>query len=231
MTLGDLLVLYGTAGVASGVVVYRSARRGRRALWGSLLAVPLWPLWLPVVLQAERRRSTPATAPCAATKAAIWEAHQAVLGSPLEALLPREAALRMQEEVERAGERHRELVELLEQPAFSPEAASRRIDQLTHEGASPRALAPARLHLENIERLARLRRRDEQTLAELRELCGTLRTQLVLARFEGSTPHDASDIVSDVWARVEVLGSTLESAERFAFSPSHVTGQAHPPGG
>jgi hypothetical protein len=231
MTLGDLLVLYGTAGVASAVLVYRSSsNRGRGALGSALLAVPLWPLWLPVALKAEPRPAATAASPCATTRAAIWEAHEAVLGSPLEALLPREAALSMVQEVERAGERHRELVELLGQPAFSPEAATQRIDQLTREGASARALAPARLHLENIERLDRLRRRDEQTLAELRELCGTLRTQLVLARFAGSTPHDASDILSDVWARVEVLGSTLESAESFALHP-HVSEQAHPAGG
>lgn len=228
MTLGDLLVLYGSAGVASAVLVYRgSSTRERGGLVSALLAVPLWPLWLPVALKAEPQPMVTSPSPCAATRAAIWEAHDAVLGSPLEALLPREAALSMVQEVERAGERHRELVELLGQPAFSPEAATRRIEQLTSEGASARALAPARLHLENIERLDRLRRRDEQTLAELRELCGTLRTQLVLARFAGSTPHDASDILSDVWARVEVLGSTLESAESFALHP-HVSEQAHP---
>ena len=35
---------------------------------------------------------------------------------------------------------------------------------------------------------------------------------------------------NDVWARVEVLGSTLDSADSFALHP-HVSEQAHPAGG
>jgi hypothetical protein len=38
-----------------------------------------------------------------------------------------------------------------------------------------------------------------------------LRTQLVLAKFAGAAPSDASDIVAEVWARVEVLGTTLDA--------------------
>lgn len=231
MTLGDLLVLYGAAGVASAGVVYRATpERGRAALLGALLAVPLWPLWLPVALTAKRR---PPARPTAgdSTRAAIWEAHEAVLGSPLEPLLPRAAALRMRQVVERASERHRELVELLQQRSFSALAAESRIEQLTREGASARGLAPARLHLENVRRLENLRRRDEQTLSELGELATTLRTQLVLARYAGATPHDAGDIVSEVWACVEVLGTTLEPLETATSVSVHASDQAHPVSG
>lgn len=226
MTLGDLLVLYGAAGVASSGVAYRAApERGRAAVCSALLALPLWPLWLPVALTAKRR--PPARpSPSDTTRAAIWEAHEAVLGSPLEPLLPRAAALRLLQEVERASERHRELVSLLSQRSFSAEIAEQRILQLTREGASGRSLAPARLHLENVRRLQALRHRDEQTLAELGELCTTLRTQLVLARYAGSTPHDAGDIVGEVWARVEVLGTTLEPLPT-ASAPGHANDQAH----
>lgn len=213
MNLSDLLVLYGAAGLASSAIVYKKTpERGRPALVSAVLALPLWPLWLPVVLTAQSRPPAAAArpAPSDATRAAIWEAHEAVVGSPLEPLLPREAALRMLQEVERASERHRELVQLLGQRSFSARAAEARIEQLTRDGSSARTLAPARLHLENVRRLENLRSRDAQTLSELSELATTLRTQLVLARYAGSTPHDAGDIVSEVWARVEVLGSTLD---------------------
>jgi len=231
MTLSDLLVLYGAAGVASSAVAYKkSSERGRSALVSALLALPLWPLWLPVVLSAHARPIT-RPAPSDTTRAAIWEAHEAVVGSALEPLLPREAALRMLQEVERASERHRELVQLLAQRSFSAQAAEQRIEQLTRDGSSARSLAPARLHLENVRRLENLRSRDEQTLSELGELATTLRTQLVLARYAGSTPHDAGDIVSEVWARVEVLGSTLDPLPSIQPDPRHASDQAHPASG
>ena len=56
MNLADLGVLYGLAGALSGVIVYRSqSERGAHALGSAALSVPLWPLWLPVVLAARRR--------------------------------------------------------------------------------------------------------------------------------------------------------------------------------
>ena len=232
MTLGDLLVLYGAAGVASAGVVYRAAPGRDRSAWlSAALALPLWPLWLPVAITA-KRRPAPRSSTGDATRDAIWEAHEAVVGSPLEPLLPREAVLRMLQDVERASVRHEELVKLLGQPSFSARAAEQRVEQLTREGSSARTLAPARLHLENVRRLESLQRRDEQTLSELGELCTTLRTQLVLARYAGSTPDDAGDIVGEVWARVEVLGSTLDlETLPTAADPVHASDQAHPVSG
>ena len=221
MTLGDLLVLYGAAGVASAVIVYRAApERGRAAVLSAALSVPLWPLWLPVALTG-RRRPPERARQRDPTQAAIWEAHEAVLGSPLEPLLPREAALRMLQEVERAAERHRELALLLSQRDFSPQAAEERLAELVQSALPARSLAPARLHLENVRRLEELRRRDEHTLLELAELAGALRTQLVLARYAGSSPADAGDILSEVWARVEVLGTTLETPQTLAQDSRH----------
>ena len=228
MTLGDLVVLYGAAGLASASVVYRaSPERGVRALPSAALAVALWPLWLPVVLSS-RRRPPPRPPTGDATRAAIWEAHEAVLGSSLEPLLPRDAALRILRDIERASQRHQELVGLLGQPRFSLAAAEERLAKLSREGSSGRSLAPARLHLENVQRLDALRLRDEQTLAELAELATTLRAQLVLARYSGDAPTDAGDIVSEVWARVEVLGSTLEPPLGSPSYPAHAPDQAHP---
>jgi len=186
----------------------------------------LWPLWLPVALGARRHAAPDGPATNDATRAAIWEAHEAVVGSALEPLLPREAVLRMLEEVERASRRYRELCGLLGQAAFNPSAAEQRVEQLMRKGASGRSLGPARLHLENVRRLETLCRRDEQTLAELDELARTLRTQLVLARYSGGAPTGAGDIVSEVWARVEVLGSTLEPPLGSDFDPAHAPDQA-----
>ncbi len=164
----------------------RIGSRGRAATLSALLAIPLWPLWLPVALTA-KRRPTPRPGAGDAMRAAIWEAHEAVVGSALEPLLPHDAALRMLAEVECASKRHRELQSLLSQRNFSPQAAETRIEQLTSGGASAQRLVPARLHLENVRRLEGLRQRDEQTLLELGELATTLRTQLVLARYAGSS--------------------------------------------
>jgi hypothetical protein len=226
MTLGDLLVLYGAAGLVSAGVAYRAApERGKAALASAALTIPVWPLWLPVVLAS--KRSAPARADTHdATQAAIWEAHEAVLGSPLEPLLPREQALRMLAEVKRAGERHRELAALLAQRDFDARAAAERVAALERAGATPRALSPARLHLENVRRLEELRGRDEQTLLELRELATTLRTQLILARYAGSAPADAGDILSEVWARVEVLGTTLETPQTVVSDSQHASDEA-----
>jgi hypothetical protein len=221
------MVLYGAAGLGSAAVVYRASAEPRRAaLSSAALAVVLWPLWLPVALGARRHAASERPATRDATRAAIWEAHEAVVGSSLEPLLPREAALRMLQEVERASRRYQELVALLGQAAFSRAGAEQRLEKLTREGASARSLGPARLHFENVRRLEELCRRDEQTLAELAELAATLRTQLVLARYSGGTPTGAGDIVSEVWARVEVLGSTLEPPLGSEFDTAHGPDQA-----
>jgi hypothetical protein len=72
-----------------------------------------------------------------------------------------------------------------------------------------RALITARLHCENVRRLVALRDRDARALEELADLMQALRTQLVLARFAGSSVEGAGGIVSEVWARVEGLGAAM----------------------
>ena len=77
-------------------------------------------------------------------------------------------------------------------------------------GVSDRALATARLQHSSLERLAELRGAGARALDELADLLEALRTQLVLARYEGSPANDASAIVSEVWARLEGLGAVLD---------------------
>ena len=211
MNIADLGVLYGAFGLLSGVVVYRAEPgRGIRALGSAALSVPLWPLWLPVLLA-----STPAArgVPSSTTneaEAALLEGHEAVRNTPLEPLLPRSAVDRLLRELRRATERYAELTNLLSKKGFDRVAAEERLARLEQRAASPRTLASARLHLENVARLQSLAARDRRALEELSELIAALRTQLVFARYSGSAPGEASDIVTEVWARVEMLGSTSD---------------------
>jgi hypothetical protein len=228
MSLRDLLFLYAVSGLACAVAIYRSAEGSRsRALGAAALAVPLWPLWAPIALTSARKPSGPwasgdsrdprdrarssAGAAALRVEAALREGVEACAGTSLEALLPSEAAARIASEVRRAADRHAELTEVLGRDGFDVAAAQDRVASLEREGASGRALATARLHLENVKRLAALRDRDERALGELADLVQALRTQLVLARFAGSSVEGAGGIVSEVWARVEGLGAALGS--------------------
>jgi len=216
VNLTDLGILYASAGAVSALVIHRRERtRGRRAILRALLAVALWPLWLPVALASADERQPSGGGTLGGTAAALLEGHEAVRGTPLEALLPRDAVERILGEVRRAGERREELRALLERPSFGLDSARSHVERLGRDGASARTLASARLHLANVERLDALRRRDELALEELGELVSALRTQLVLARYAGSAPEGAGDIVSEVWARVEVLGTSMDEVPSF----------------
>ncbi len=216
MNLADLAILYGAGGVVSAILLQRRSReRGVRALGGVVLCLALWPLGLPVKLADDGGGHARSPA-LGATEAALLEGHAAVRGTPLEALLPRDAVERILSELRRASARGEELASLLGRASFGLDSARARVERLTRAGGSPRALASARLHLENVERLGALKRRDELALEELAELVSALRTQLVLARYAGSTPEGAGDIVSEVWARVETLGTTMDDPRAFA---------------
>lgn len=222
MSLGDLAVIYVVVGVACAVAIYRTApARGASALVSAAVAVPLWPLWAPIVLtsgprphgSAPRAAAPPPEPSVAAAadriEAALREGVDACAGTALETLLPRDAADRMLAEVRRAASRHAEIGALLAREGFDLGAAEGRLTDLTRAEASPRALSTARLHLDNVRRLAALRERDARALDELADVVQALRTQLVLARFAGSQPEGAGGIVSELWARVEGLGVAL----------------------
>lgn len=221
MSLGDLVILYLVVGLACAVAVYRASPEPRgRAVASAAVAVPLWPLWAPIALTA-RRASAPAVAagePTSRVLAALREGVEACQGTPLETLLPRDAAARIAAEVSRARERVTELDALLASEGFDPAAAAARVAELEAQSAPPRALATARLHLDNVRRLAAIRERDRSTLAELADLVAALRTQLVLARYAGaSSLAGASGTVAEVWARVETLGAVLDGEAELAY--------------
>jgi hypothetical protein len=231
VNLADLALLYGIAGLGCAVAIYRSSTDSRpRAAAAAALAVPLWPLWAPIALTSRRAvfqaqawgaearakgARSPACDAAAKIDAALREGVDACAGTSLESLLPRDAAARISAEVARAAARHAELTTILERPEFDLAAAERRVSELTRAVAAapdatpPRALLTARLHGENVKRLSALRARDALALEDLADLVQALRTQLVLARFAGSSVEGAGGIVSEVWARVEGLGAAM----------------------
>jgi hypothetical protein len=216
MSLRDLAILYLVAGLACAVAVYRSSNESRpRAAAAAALAVPLWPVWAPIALTSGQRTAAAlrlCTAVAAArVKSALREGVEACAGTSFEALLSRDAAGRIDAEVTRAAARHAELDALLRRDGFDEGAAAERVAELEKSGASVRALATARLHLENIKRLRGMRDRDARALEELADLVQALRTQLVLARFAGSSVEGVGGIVSEVWARVEGLGAAIDA--------------------
>jgi hypothetical protein len=217
MSLRDLAILYLVAGLACAVAVYRSSTESRpRAAAAAALAVPLWPIWAPIALTSSRS-SAPAHlsigAAAARVQSALREGVEACAGTSFEALLSRDAAGRIDAQVTRAASRHAELDALLRQGGFDEGAAASRVAELEASRASARAITTARLHLENIRRLRAMRDRDARALEELADLVQALRTQLVLARFAGSSVEGVGGIVSEVWARVEGLGAAIDARE------------------
>jgi hypothetical protein len=171
--------------------------------------------------EAARARGGRSAASEAAARidAALREGVEACAGTSLQGLLPRDAASRIGAEVSRAAARHAELTAVLARKEFDIESAARRVAELERAAAAPaepsadghhsRTLMTARLHHENVKRLVALRDRDARALEELADLMQALRTQLVLARFAGSSVEGAGGIVSEVWARVEGLGAAM----------------------
>jgi len=231
MSLLDLGWLYLLVGVACAVAVVRhsgswqtSAGRGHAA-GSAILTTLLWPLWAPIALTGKasarrngaRERNAPQTASVATAvrriEAALREGVDTAEGSALAALLPASAAERILAEVARVAARHAELEQLLHTPDLDVERADARLAALEAAGGPARAIATARLHAENVRRLARLRDRDARALDELADLTAALRTQLVLARFAGSSVDGASGIVGEVWARVEGLSEAMDATE------------------
>ena len=103
-----------------------------------------------------------------------------------------------------------ELSALTSQVAFDAHASARHLKDLETGGAPERTVATAKLQHDNLIRLQQLRAADAQALEELAELLEALRTQLLLARYSGSSADGAGAIVGEVWARLEGLGVAFE---------------------
>lgn len=218
MKLWDLAALYLTVGAACAVALYRrSAGEKRAAFVNALAAIPLWPLWMPIAWTARREAAqldAQASERVRRILSALEEGVASVLGTPLEKLLNGAGAEQIRREVERIAARHQELVTLLARDEFSPEIAERRLSALDGSGAPVRVRASARLHLENVRRLAELAERDRRALDELLGLVDALRTQLVLVRLSGSSVEGVGDIVNELWTRLEGLSEASDELTR-----------------
>lgn len=216
MSLRDFLVLYALVGLACGIAAYRRApQRGPSALVSAVVTVPLWPLWAPFALApagAGVKSTRPLSTPILGrVERALAESVAAVAGTPMSEMFTQRTAARIQAEVERVAARLADLDALAAQRGYDRVASGQRLDELEKGGAPERAVATARLQHESLVRLAEMRESDARALDELAELLEVLRTQLVLARFEGSPADDAGMIVTEVWARLEGLGAVTEA--------------------
>lgn len=206
------LLVYASLGLVFAYVLGRGERDLQARVTTAALAVVAWPLWAPIALFREPVRvSREAGEGAERALAALAETHEAVRGTALEALLPESTVASMRASILRAAARLSELAATTARPEYALAAAEARLAQLDRAegGSSTRAMATARVHLENARRLAMLRASEERALAELADLCDALRTQLVLARYAGSSLEGIGDIVSEVSARVEGLDSVL----------------------
>ena len=225
MSLRDFIGLYLLVGLACAIAVFRRApSRGVGALFSALATVLLWPLWAPFALGPARSRadagdraSRPENAMILArVDRALADAVAAVAETPMSDVFTPRTAVRIKAEVARVAGRLADLSALADKSGFDRGASARRLQELERSGASDRAVATARLQDDSLARLAELRAADARALDELADLLEALRTQLVLARYEGSPAADASAIVSEVWARLEGLGAVLDPGSPLA---------------
>lgn len=201
----ELLALYLVVGAAAALVVLRRATGPRSLRLASAVAAwALWPLWAPIALGVDRAPRAPRDPALDRLHAILDETLAAAGGTPFEALLGRGAAERIRREIERAAARVAELDVALARPGFDPASAGARLAELEARGAPARA---ARLHHDSVQRLAQLRDADRRTLEEMGDALEALRSQILFARVAAP---GSSDIVSELWARVEGLGAALD---------------------
>lgn len=179
MDLADLAVFYGVVGAGCAVVALATGRPV-----DALVLLPLWPLYGPFVLT---RAPPPAQ-------------------SPLRVLLPEPPLIEALERRIADGRRRvAEIAATLARPEFSEKDAAARVAEL--EAGAPSA-PHARSRLDNIRRLAALRRTFQQELDEASELLGQLTTQAEVVRLVGAHPG-TRELVTDIAARVEGLDAML----------------------
>lgn len=222
MSLLDLVLVYLALGAASAIAGWR--RRRDSALGSLLLGAVVWPLWAPFVLFDEPR-AQPEPRPEDADldpdlrdrfqrlEAALADAADAAAASPYGDLLAPDAMARLRGEVRRACERARDLRALTSAPGSDPESAKARLRELEASSATPAAIHSARVHASNVERMARLDAAHADALVELEQVLATLRSQLVLSRFAGSSGDGVDAIVGELWARIDGLHEALAEEE------------------
>lgn len=214
MNTSVLLIAYLAVGTVGAAVFLRTKRARTGGIYASAaLMVPLWPLWVPFAFATHEARSESSSSSLGTNRfdQALDEAVRLAAGTPLESFFSRHVAARVQGAVSRAIQRSEALAALARRGGADQATALRRVKELEAQGAGPRVVATARLQLDTAQRLASVVARDEQALAELAELLDALCMHLALARHAGSGTEGVDGLVTEVWARLEVLGTTLEA--------------------
>jgi len=212
MTFVLYLVVYAAIGIAVALVLVRreSTRTGRTVT--VVLSVIAWPLWAPIASRGLRDEdSYAATDIERRIESSLDEALAAVRGSSFATLLPEASVESIRASVRRAGARVAELTIAVARNAGDAEETRRRIGSMERDGDRSRSLTTARVHLDNLAKLEALLASERAALLELADLCDALRSQLVLARFAGSSVDGLSNLVSELDARVEGLDCALAS--------------------
>jgi hypothetical protein len=213
VSLRDLLLLYGVIGFACAIAVLRRAPApSARALSSAVATVFVWPLWAPFALGAAPKAAPrgPSAGSVQRIEGALSETVAAVAGTPMSEVFSPKVAARIGAEVARVAARLEELSALTTQTGFDAQASAAHVRDLEARGAPERTVVSARLQHDSLTRLQQLRGADAQALEELAELLEALRTQLLLARYSGSSADGAGAIVGEVWARLEGLGAAFE---------------------
>lgn len=206
------LLLAGYFAIGASFAVHFGRREGspRGRATAIALALVAWPLWAPIASFSESP-SLPHPMPDVARRIelALDEALAAIAGSPLSALLPERSVLAMKRSVALASSRVAELENAVSRGRRESLETRRRIERLEGDGTNRRALATARVHLENLEKLESILGREREALLDFADLCDALRAQLVLARYAGSSLDGVGEIVEELGARIEGLDSAL----------------------
>ncbi len=170
----------------------------------AVACVFIWPLWAPFAWQPGELTNEPEhLARSARIARALDEGVASIAKTPMASLLTREAADTILSEVERAERRLHELDAMLARPELDLGRAVRRAE------ASGATRGSARLHLESVAQLRKMRSADARALEELEDLVTALSSQLALTRFTGSSHEGPDGIVTQVWAKVEGLAGAL----------------------
>ena len=177
MTLGLLAILY----VAMGLLCAGLAWRKKEPPLDVLLVLLAWPLY--TTMQASPRAPEDAAFRAAeSVREGLVQVGEAARGSTFATLFDARAEDRVRRELERATER------------------VRAIDLELSRTSKNTALSSANT------RLRAIRDRDLHAMRELVQLLAALRSEILIARHEGSSAEGPSALVSEVWARVVGLG-------------------------
>jgi hypothetical protein len=213
MRLTELAVLYGVVGLACAIGLSLRAPTGAKpGVVDALLCLLAWPLYVPVWMAG--RTGAPVDEGVGEMRGAIGREYGALVDAlravrdPLVAsLLPaREQLDRLFSHLRGLDGRVGQLDEVLAGESFDAASAGRALGEAERRG---QGVEQARLALESIERLRRLRARAAGERDELLALCQRLRMQVTVLRFAGADAGEVRGLMAEIQGRVEGAGAAL----------------------